>query len=135
MIYSMKITTIIVIFIIGNKMNIMEKLNLFISLVVSCNIKINLRSIFKKYFTYTITFLKNDFLIVLKKVLLKKKTMIGLFIIVVINCYVHLESLYIENILILENILTIFCILSNAIHANYFTIFLQTVDMVLAFSK
>ena len=116
----MKITTIIVIFIIGNKMNIMEKLNLFISLVVSCNIKINLRSIFKKYFTYTITFLKNDFLIVLKKVLLKKKTMIGLFIIVVINCYVHLESLYIENILILENILTIFCILSNAIHANYF---------------
>ena len=131
----MKITTIIVIFIIGNKMNIMEKLNLFISLVVSCNIKINLRSIFKKYFTYTITFLKNDFLIVLKKVLLKKKTMIGLFIIVVINCYVHLESLYIENILILENILTIFCILSNAIHANYFTIFLQTVDVVLAFSK
>ena len=73
MIYSMKITTIIVIFIIGNKMNIMEKLNLFISLIVSCNIKINLRSIFKKYFTYTITFLKNDFLIVLKKVLLKKK--------------------------------------------------------------
>ena len=135
MIYSMKITTIIVIFIIGNKMNIMEKLNLFISLVVSCNIKINLRSIFKKYFTYTITFLKNDFLIVLKKVLLKKKTVIGFFIIVIINCYVHLESLYIENILILENILTIFCILSNAIHANYFTIFLQTVDMVLAFSK
>ena len=131
----MKITTIIVIFIIGNKMNIMEKLNLFISLVVSCNIKINLRSIFKKYFTYTITFLKNDFLIVLKKVLLKKKTVIGFFIIVIINCYVHLESLYIENILILENILTIFCILSNAIHANYFTIFLQTVDMVLAFSK
>ena len=135
MIYSMKITTIIVIFIIGNKMNIMEKLNLFISLVVSCNIKINLRSIFKKYFTYTITFLKNDFLIVLKKVLLKKKTVIGFFIIVIINCYVHLESLYIENILILENILTIFCILSNAIHANYFTIFLQTVNMVLAFSK
>ena len=131
----MKITTIIVIFIIGNKMNIMEKLNLFISLVVSCNIKINLRTIFKKYFTYTITFLKNDFLIVLKKVLLKKKTVIGFFIIVIINCYVHLESLYIENILILENILTIFCILSNAIHANYFTIFLQTVDVVLAFSK
>ena len=116
-------------------MNIMEKLNLFISLIVSCNIKINLRSIFKKYFTYTITFLKNDFLIVLKKVLLKKKTVIGFFIIVIINCYVHLESLYIENILILENILTIFCILSNAIHANYFTIFLQTVDVVLAFSK
>ena len=68
----MKITTIIVIFIIGNKMNIMEKLNLFISLIVSCNIKINLRSIFRKYFTYTIIFLKNDFLIVLKKRTLKK---------------------------------------------------------------
>ena len=55
--------------------------------------------------------------------------MIGLFIIVVINCYVHLESLYIENILILENILTIFCILSNATFISYFTIFLQTIDV------
>ena len=36
-------------FTIKNKMRIMEQLNIFISLIVSCNIKIKLNIILKKY--------------------------------------------------------------------------------------